>query len=75
MKYGIAKERSEGTYYLMVPCETREGWWESVAVYCGSVWKKASRNNYMVLSHSIRELSGEDEDEAKLILENLSKQL
>jgi len=62
LEYGITRERSEGTFYLMKKSTVRKGWAEEVAGVLNGRWVKPSENQskYMVLWNHVSPLKESD---------------
>ena len=62
--YGLVKERSEGTVYLMRKSPEVPGWAEEVAVRVGGEWcnlqKDGMGGRYMVLWDDVEEFTKEE---------------
>jgi hypothetical protein len=73
--YGVVRERSEGTLYLMRKSPTTPGWAEEVAVRldCGWVKTPDNQSKYMVLQSHVTWAEEANRSELIKILEEAEK--
>lgn len=59
-EYGLVREPSEGTVYLMKRAEDRPDWAEEVAVKLESRWANQGGSRYMVLWSDVKTIPRKD---------------
>jgi len=73
--YGVVRERSEGTLYLMRRCSARPGWAEEVAHRLDSGWYgvQEGQSRYMVLEGDVTWAVRKNKSELSKILDEIDK--